>query len=172
MGSAAAIGSVQLRSRVVSDEVLKVLLGGLVTLVVGWLLFQGQEGGRRGRRRREIREELELIELLVDGSPVRQRLQIRVDRLLERYEPVTEPTAGLKARDWAGLVGVLAALAGLVIELAPALTLWGSLALGAAIGTVGAVAATVLESRREKRLEGLRREVEPTVEVANPAQPG
>ena len=58
-------------------------LGTLVTSYVGWRL---QQGGRRRRLRREIREELELIDKL-EPSPARERLEVRVRKLIEDYEP-------------------------------------------------------------------------------------
>lgn len=63
---------------------------GVVTLVVGWLLLQWQDGSLRRRRRREIREELELARLLDEHPETRQRLRRRIEVLLDQYEPAPE----------------------------------------------------------------------------------
>lgn len=69
--------------------VVKVVAGGLFTLLVAFVGYQLQLGGRRRRRRKEIREELELVALLGD-RPEAVRLRARAEALLKRYAP--EPT--------------------------------------------------------------------------------
>jgi len=70
----------------VMDEALKATGTGLVALLVGWLLFQLQEGTRRRRLRQRLRDELEILELLPMGIH-RQRQMRRVDLLTEEYLP-------------------------------------------------------------------------------------
>ncbi|MCR6033718.1 hypothetical protein GGQ22_20115 [Nocardioides sp. zg-579] len=97
------------------DEVWKAALAGVSALVVGVVLWQVQQGGRRRRLRREIREELELIEML-DDSPVRERLIDRSRALLETYEPdpSTQPVLTLDGSR-VGLVADVLLAAGAVL---------------------------------------------------------
>jgi hypothetical protein len=72
------------------NDVWKLVLGGVVTVLGGLLLHQVQLGGRKRRRRRDIREQLELLVLLDAHPDVKARIERRVKAALDRYEPSPE----------------------------------------------------------------------------------
>lgn len=131
----------------------KQIATGVVTLVVGFVLFQLQQGGRRGRMRKEIRDELELVKMLKQQSPVRNRLEARVNRLLERYEPQPKDLpsgSGAWASLSAGIMTVVLFFIG--VRLLPEMPWWGSLILGVTIGALVAGVAAGIASVRDRRL--------------------
>ena len=135
-----------------TDEAWKLVGTGVVTLVVGIVLFQLQQGGRRGRLRREIREELELVKLLNEGAPVERRLAARIERLLEKYEPQPKDRTGeLTARDWLGVLTVAVALLAAVVEFLPEMPAWGLLVVGVLVGAAAAAAGALFQAARDRR---------------------
>lgn len=140
-----------------SEEVIKVAATAVASLVVGFVLFQLQRGGRRRRLRQEIREELELIELLDDGSAVRERIRAHVGELLEAYAPEHAEPATAQGVAIAFLACVITLVAAIVVRLLPdeVAPEWLSLTTLLA-ATAGAGAAAFMERKHAKALAALK----------------
>lgn len=108
-----------------------------VATAIGVGVAFAQLGGWRGLRRKSIREDLELIALLdpEQHAGVRARLQARVGKKLEQYEPdLTTRTRRTSRRVWGAQFAGAAAVVLLVLQFFDIPSTWGQLALGASAG--------------------------------------
>lgn len=133
------------------DDVWRAIVGGLVTIVVGFIGWELQQGGLRRRRRREIQEELALLGVLgPEFSDVSQRIQSRLAKKIEQYEPARQRrrVSVLARRIFLAAVslGVIAVMSfGLKVSAA------ATIAAGTALGVVLGLVESWLERRRELR---------------------
>lgn len=137
---------------------VKIAVTAVASLLVGFVLFQLQRGGRRRRLRVEIREELELLKLVDEGTEPHKRIRAHVDGLLEKYaaEP-QERVAEAPGTAWAPLAAVIA-LVGAVLWSALPDTSWVAV-VSVVAAITGSFGAAFLERRNAKwqKSRGLRR---------------
>lgn len=134
-----------------SDATGTLIAGGLVTLAVSFTIWQFQQGGRRKRKRHRLGEELDLLAKLNDRDdlPV-QRLKVRVDKLLEQYEP--DPHAvRVRRASWFAFLGTMVVTFALYLLVAAFVSppSWTFLPVAALIGVLANVVDTIVVRRME-----------------------
>lgn len=126
---------------------------GAVTALVAVGVAVAQLGGWRGLKRRALREDLELLKLLDDDgqAPARARLQARVSKKLEQYEPAVDVQARRRARwELAGAFIVLAGLAVVIVAFFDVTGFLPTLLVGGGLGIAGNVVLWMVNSRRDE----------------------
>lgn len=134
------------------DDLLLLLLGGLIVQPLGYWV---QQGGRRKRQRNELNAELDLRQRIDAHPDAPKLLDHRIAVLLADYlkERSAEPALGWHARTVAltVLLAVTLSVVGATVAAANDWTGWTLTAIGAGIGITANIFAELIERRPSRR---------------------